>query len=576
MAKYDLHGGGGATQAAGEAIARQTLQQIKFETGQLNSEPPEQPAEKTLPGYGPMPAERLRALAERQSAPGERIALVPPSAEKVAAASAALVEQTKQAEGALVKTLTGNGESKEAAVAKAKINQIPMMAMFAGRIHTLETGAALQKIDRIAKPAEVSVDALKTTSQDTPITWQGVKDAASFLAKCTKIGVGAYLGAGVVNMIGVGAALTVGKYYAMGVGVEAVYRTYQARKEKKPIKGTLPGTEWAAKKLNTFLDNPRKVIGEAFMKISALRAEAGQVAREKRTSRVAELATAAGKPEVVAQVKALDAERTSLVTTLDQGVGPTSPFVDSVIDTPDPLSTTIDFGGVPQMPVFDDPRTSLPSIENDVMNGVTKTLDVPESIIRGKIAQVEAGTKKAEDLDGRTVYAGIELSADPTLEDPNARQRDNNLQKIAIGGVEAAYEVLPSMKKEAMELDKEFVLDTDPDADKLSDHLSNIADEAVSLRLLAKSIADREAVSVLDLNLPQDKEMFAGRAGTMSYADFNPEAWALSRLKSLGEDGPLAGVQNAKGEAVVGSKPVKDMLTRLVGTVVMAQKITTG
>lgn len=312
------------------------------------------------------------------------------------------------------------------------------------------------------------------------------------------------------------------------------------------------------------------------MKISALRAEAGQVAQEKRTSRVAELATAAGKPEVVAQVQALDAERTSLVTTLDQSVGSAPPFADSAIDTPDPLSATIDLGVVPQMPVFDDPRMSIPSIENDAMNGVTKTLDVPENVIRGKIAQVEAGNKRAADLDGRTVYAGVELSADPTLEDPNARQRDNNFQKIAIGGVEAVYEVAPSMKKEVTELDKEFVLDTDPDADKLSDHLNAIADEAVSLRLLAKSIADREAVSVLDLNLPQDKEMFASRAGTMVYADFDPEAWALSRLKSLGEDGPLAGVQNAKGEAAVSSESVKVMLTRLVSTIVVSQKVTTG
>lgn len=553
MAKYDLHGGGGATQAAGEAIARQTLQQIKFEA-----------LVKEL-GYGPMPAERLRALAERQSAPGERMTLIPPTPEKVAAASAALGEQTKQAEGALVKTLTGIGESKEAAVAKAKANQIPMMAMFAGRWHTEETGAALQKIDRVAKPAEVSVDALRNTPKDTPLTWQGVKDAASFLGKCAKVGVGAYLGAGVVNMIGVGAALTVGKYYAMAVGVEAVYRTGQARWNKKPVKGSLPGTEWAANKLNTFLDSPRKTIGEALVKVGLLTSEAEKAAQQKRTSRVAELATAAGKPEVVAQVQKLDAERVSLVTTLDQGVGRMPPHVDDSIDTPDPLSTTVDFGGVPQIPTFD-----------EVPSGVTRTIDVPERVIREKIGAIQAESVNVKALDGRTVYAGIELSADPTLEDPNARQRDNNIQKIAVGGIEAAYEVLPSMKKEVTALDQEFVIDTDPDADKLSDHLSAVADEAASLRLLAKSIADREAVSVLDINLPQDKESFAGRAGTIEYATFDPEAWALGRLKSLGEDGPLAGVQNAKGEAIVSSAPVKAMLTRLVNTVVMAQKLTAG
>lgn len=547
MAKYDLHGGGGAAQAAGEAIARQTLQQIKFEAGQSNSEPPEQPAEKTLPGYGPMPAERLRALAERQSAPGERVALIPPSSEKVAAASAALAEQTKQAEGALVKTLTGNGESKEAAIAKARVNQIPMMAMFAGRIHTEETGAALQKIDRIAKPAEVSVNALRTTSQDTPITWQGVKDAASFLGKCAKVGVGAYLGAGVVNMIGVGAALTVGKYYAMAVGVEAVYRTGQARWNKKPVKGSLPGTEWAAKKLNTFLDNPRKTIGEALMKVGLLTSEAEKVAHQKRKSRVAELATAAGKPEVVAQVQRLDVERDALVTTLDQGVRQTS-SVEESIDKPNPLTSTMDLGVTPKAPLLDH---------------LTKTLGVSEDVIRGKMAQAGNGV-----VESGTMYVD--------MEEDGEHMRDLGFVEIATSGIEKVYDILPTMKRDIEALDKEFPLNTDPDADKLSDHLNSIADEAASLRRSARSIIERKKLTVLDPNLIEDEKEFAARAGTSNYADFDAEDWALAKFEYLGQtnddvDGALVGAKNKNGELVAKSERAKTMLKRLVKTIVVAQ-----
>lgn len=497
------------------------------------------------------PEDRLKKMAERVKDLRKKSELIIPTVDKTSKMVKRLKQETREAERTLGDTLEKMGRTKEAALLRAEqspyaLSSIRLRASqwFAG-----ETATALEQIEALSKPAEASVDALKKPVNKVDQAKQGIKDSVDLWKKRAKVGGGLLIGTGIIDTIGVAGALSVGKYYAVGIGVEAIFRTYQHRRNNAELKGLLPGAEKTARALNAFIDIPLKAIGDAFLKLGSILSKTEDAAQGQRMDRVVQLAVEANQPQVVEQMRTLVTQRAGVLDALES-----TPSPDGDIDLPNPLTTTV---------------------------------RMADDVIVAKIARGGDPVSQLISNPGLSHDARVDLPEAPQI-NPTMNleefQVKESFKKIALGGTEAIYEIAPTMKREVADLDTEFPV-ANPDLDSLSYHLGSIADEAGSLRLLAKSIAEREATKALGEGLSADREEFSRRAGDgVPYKTFDPEGWALERLEGLATaaqtadeiDGSLVGIKNAVGISAVASEPVKTMLRRLVGTIVIAQQQTVG